>query len=253
MRARFISVGVSTALACALVAACAAALVGCGSNAAGTTVISADNIAAAPTVTVTANSEVKTKPDKARIGVSVTTQGETATGVQNENAELVNKVLGALSTMGVPDKSVQTADTWLSPSYDYDSDIPSIEGYEMTTRLSVSDLDIDKVGDVLQACVAAGANGTDGIQYYASDYDAKYQEALATAVDEARVKAEALAKAGNVKLGGVYAMTEGYQNTTYRYAKEGATATASSEDVAMGIMPGEVSVEASVTVSFEIS
>ena len=110
MRARIISAGAPAALACALVVACVATLVGCGSNAAGTTVISADNIAAAPTVTVTANSEVKTTPDKAKIAVSVTTQGETATGVQNENADLVNKVFEALSTMGVPDKSVQTAD-----------------------------------------------------------------------------------------------------------------------------------------------
>ena len=132
-------------------------------------------------------------------------------------------------------------------------DSTNIVGYEMTTNLSVKDLDIDQVGEVLQACVAAGANNTDGIQYYSSEYDAKYTEVLAAAVEAARAKAEVLANASGTKLGTVYSVTEGYQNTAYRYDNglAGAAMEAASNE-ALKVSPGEIEVSASVTVAYEI-
>lgn len=271
-----------TACACALMGALA--LAGCGSNTA--SVASAASVqgeaaSTLPTITVTANSEVKVVPDKAKIGVAVTTQAATAEATQSSNTAGVNAVIDALKGLGIDEKSVQTTDTYLNPRYDYSSPItytaPSaplegeeiatagteaiavddaestnIVGYEMTTRLSVSDLDIDQVGEVLQACVAAGATNSDGIQYYSSEYDAKYAEALAAAVEDARAKAEVLAQAAGVNLGGVFSITEGYQNTAFRYDTTMASG-AYAEDAAMKVMPGELDVTANVTVSYEIS
>lgn len=253
---------------------CILALAGC---AAGERTVVVSDGAAAPTITVNANSEVKVVPDKAQIGVAVTTQAATAAETQTQNAEDINAVTEALKALGIDEKSIQTTYTYLNPRYDYsnsytygpatDTEIAddaldteetesftNIIGYEMTTNLSVKDLDIDQVGEVLQTCVAAGANNTDGIQYYSSEYDAKYAEALAAAVEAARAKAEVLASASGTKLGAVYSVTEGYQNTAYRYdTGMMMEAAAASADEALQVSPGEINVEASVTVAYEIS
>lgn len=271
----------STLATAALSAACLLALAGCAGSGERTVVVNeAEEL---PTITVTAESDVKTVPDKAEIGVAVTTQAGTAQDTQARNAEGVNAVTDALRALGVDEKSIQTSDTWLNPRYDYSESTDSMEpaaaaettgataevatdaaesdaaigsnedsnivGYEMTTRLTISDLDVEKVGEVLQACVDAGANNTDGIRYYSSNYDAAYDEALAAAVDAAHAKAEVLAKAGGVKLGSVYNITEGYQDTAYRY--ENAAMESAADGAAMKTMPGEIAVTANVTVSYE--
>ena len=264
-------------VALASAALCAFALAGCSAGAGERTVVVNEG-EAMPTITVTANSEVSVVPDKAQIGVAVTTQAATAEATQSRNAEDVNAVIEALAQLGIDEKSIQTTDTYLNPRYDYstpvygvatsdfatteiaeaatpeadEGDSTNIVGYEMTSRLTIKDLDIDQVGEVLQACIEAGANNTDGIQYYSSEYDAKYAEALTAAVDDARAKAEVLAQAAGVTLGGVYSMTEGYQNTAYRYDSGVAMEAALASDSTMKVMPGEVDVTASVTVAYEI-
>ncbi len=262
-----------------VVTACLLALVGC---AAGERTVVVPEGGAAPTITVNATSEVKVVPDKAQIGVAVTTQAQTAAETQEQNAAGINAVIDALKALGIDEKSIQTTYTYLNPRYDYASPLyygaagpeegvsgeseeilaegpeiaadsassTNIVGYEMTTNLSVKDLNIDQVSEVLQACVAAGANNTDGIQYYSSEYDAKYAEALAAAVEAARAKAEVLANASGVKLGSVYSVTEGYQNMAVRYDTGMAM---EADDSAMKVMPGEVDVSASVTVAYEVA
>lgn len=241
----------------------ASGLSGCSSGTTSITTAPAEHV-----ITVTATSETKIVPDKARIGVTVTTQGITAEEVQARNAEDVNAVLAALHDAGVADESVQTAYADQYPIYgeadplqqgegsDGGTDAvelgdSSIAGYEMTTRLQVSDLAIDQVGSIMETSVAAGATGTDGPEYYSSDYDASYQEALQAAMEDARGKAEALAKAGGVKLGDVTNVTEDYQDTGYRYLSDDTATEAASAD-AMNISPGQVSISATLTVSYAI-
>lgn len=217
-------------------------------------------------ITVSASSEVKVVPDKARVNVQIITEDKTAEACRNANAEKLDAVLKALSEMGVADTSVQTSYANLSPQYgsvtSSDDDGGKIEdwvitGYEMTTSLTVSDLDIDNVGAAVQACVGAGADGTNGIEYYASDYDATYNDALAKAIETAKTKAEGIAKVTGVGLGRVTNVTEGYQDTSYRYVDSYNVAMAAEEDAAVSgaakTMPGQVSITAEVTVTYAIS
>ena len=210
-----------------------------------------------PTITVSATSEVKVVPDRARINVSVTTQASTAQETQSSNASLSDAVVAAIQGLGVAEESIQTTSTYLSPRYDYSSSQWSgsealIVGYDMTTRFSIGDLEIDKVGQVLQAAIDAGANGTDGIEYYSSTYDEAYRDALGKAVEDARVKAEALAGAAGVNLGAIRSIVEGYQNTAVRYDNMAYAEAAMGSADSLKIMPGQVDVVAQATVTYDV-
>lgn len=232
----------------------ASVLVACGSNPAG--------LSDAGGITVSATSEVKVVPDKARINVSVITEDKQAEACRTANAEAVDAVMKELVELGVAKNSVQTSYANLSPRYgsksgESDEDW-SIVGYEMNTRLTVSDLDIDNVSTAVQACVAAGANGADGIEYYASNYDETYNNALAQAIETAKVKAEGIAQATGVRLGKVTNVSEGYQDTSYRYVDSLDAGMVADEEVAAGsavakTMPGQVGITAEVTVTYAIA
>lgn len=239
-----------------VVAVAAAVVLGTLLTACGTTVVT--NGEKTNVITVSASSETKVAPDKASFQVSVYAQGDTAEAAQQQGAELTNAVIEALKEAGVEDKDIQTTYTNVSPTYDWSTNEPVITGYESNTSLSVTGADIEAVSGLMKACIAAGATGVDGPRYYVSTYDEAYQQALAEAVAATKPKAEAMAKAAGVTLGPVITIDEGYQDTGYRYAttdESKALATGADADggAEMEIAPGEVSIEARVTVSYAIN
>ena len=107
---------------------------------------------------------------------------------------------------------------------------------------------MSQLAAALDAAVAAGATRTEGLSLTRSDQEALYRRALAEAVDDARAKAKALAKAGNFELGGVVGVEEGTQEA-YTYGTLPFTDQAAA---VAPIEPGTQKLTASVRVSFEI-
>ena len=223
------------------------ALAGCGSR----TVVVADG-QQANVITINSTSEVRVVPDKASLSLEVLVQGKTAQEAQDAAADPVNAVLDALKVAGIPEKDVQTTYAGVSPIYDWSGETERITGYESRTSLQVGGVDVDDVSSLMEACVAAGATSVSGPSYYASGYDEAYEQALAEAVEASRGKASAVAKAAGVTLGDVVAVQEGYQNTTLRYEEAATADMAMGDGAEMKIAPGEVSIEAQVTVSYAI-
>ena len=206
-------------------------------------------------ITVSGMEEVKAVPDMAQIQYSVYTQAATAQECQEENAKNVNQTLETLKGLGVEEKSIQTSDYGLSPIYDWNSGRQKITGYQMSTSITVSDIPVENAGKIITASVASGVNELDSVQYLCSDYDEKYQEALKMAVEMAKNKADAMAEAaGMTVVKAVNISEDGYYpqaryNTAVASAKQMMMEDAAAD---MGVMPGEVSIEAQVSVTFEM-
>ena len=205
---------------------------------------------AAETVTVSGQSIVYETPDKAEVRFGVTTQDADAGKAQQKNTEAVDKVLASLKKLGIDEKSIRTTGYNMYQQYDYDKNQPN--GYNVTTSLTVKDLEIDQAGKVLTEAVAAGANEMYGISYSCSTYDSAYEKALTQAVEAAKKKAGVLAAAAGKTLGDVQSLTEGYQDTSARYSKTTAMAEAAAmdSDASYNVMPGESEITATVTVSW---
>lgn len=244
-----------------LSAAVAAAALGLGGCAAGTQMpdtIKVQNVdAAGNTITVTGKEEVKVVPDMAEIEYAIYTRTDTAADCQTKNAKDLASAIETLKSLGVEEKSIQTSSYGLNPIYDWNSSNQEITGYEMTTRLTVSDIPIDKAGAILTESVAAGVNGIDSVTYFSSSYDASYQEALKGAMAVARAKAEALAEASGKTVTGVSHVEEYGYNPSARYSSYNTSRSAKAAEATMAaadmaVMPGEVSVEAQVSVDYTI-
>lgn len=206
-------------------------------------------------ITVQSTETVKAVPDMAEIRFGVSTQEKTAKACQEKNNEDLTKVIQFLKDFGIAEESIQTSNYGLNPIYDWSSG-QTLTGYEMETSLTVSDVTIDQTGTLLTACVDAGINNINRITYFSSQYDACYQEALTKAIDSARQKAQAIAEAGGCTLGAVVHVEEYADSQEARYngyAKAAKTAggfEASMED--MAVEPGQVDIEARISVDFSI-
>ena len=231
----------------AAVAAAAIGAAGCGAAGASTTgavsvpdTIRVENVeGAGNTIAVTGQEEVKVVPDMAQI----------------EYAENLNRTIETLKGLGVEETSIQTSAYGLNPIYDWNSGTQNITGYEMTTRITVSDIPIDQAGTILSQSVVAGVNQIDAVSYFSSNYDASYQEALKGAIAVAQAKAQAIAEAGGKTVAGIVNVEEYGYNPQVRYSNysgAGAVEETAAAAMDMGVMPGQVSVEAQVNVEFAI-
>ena len=195
----------------------------------------------------------------AQIVYSVRTQESAAADCQRRNAEDVTQVIGLLESLGVGEASIQTSDYSMNPVYNYSGNTQRLVGYEAVTTLTVSDLLIERLDEVLSGSVTSGVNTVQSITYMASGYDESYEEALKRAVDSAHKKEQALAASG-ASVGKALRIeeTSGYSDgrytdyarsgmaNSYAYAKMEATA-----DTA-GFLAGEISVEAKIVVEYEL-
>lgn len=244
-----------TRQAAALIALSAFSLTACaqgGATAAIPDTIKVENVKD-NVITVQSSEEVKVVPDIAELQFAVTTQAQDAAACQEQNGKDLATVIDFLKNYGIAETSIQTSNYGLNPIYDWNSG-KTITGYEMNTTITVSDVPVDQAGTLITSCVGAGINNINEVTYLSSKYDETYQQALKNAIASAKLKAEAIAEAGGCTLGPVVHVEEYNANQKVRYtgyqkmAKEQLEAGAA----AMDVEPGQLSVEAQVSVEFEI-
>lgn len=158
---------------------------------------------ALPTIEVGGSGEAKVTPDRALIYVGVQTKGRTAALAGAENARLANAILDAVRNAGIPRDQIGTMNYSVNPSYRYypDGRKPELTGYDANNTVRIEVRSLELVGKVIDASLGAGANNISGLSYYASQIDATKRDALASATANARLSAEAMAKAAGGTLG----------------------------------------------------
>ena len=242
-------------LSLALSGALLLGLTGCGAAPASAAPASAP-ADAREEITVTASGSVMLVPDKASVSFGVSTRENSAEAAQSKNSEDVQKVMDVLTAHGVEEKSIRTVNYNLYPQYDYsEMGEQRIVGYVVYTTLNVQDQDIDALGTLLSACVAAGVNNVDSVIFTCSGYDEAYREALGQAVAASKDKAQALADAAGRKLGEAVAIVEGWQDVSARYDRGVNTslkAEAAMDAAGPVLQPGETEIRANVTVTYSM-
>lgn len=211
-------------------------------------------------ITVNSSEKVTVVPDIAEIVYSVRTEAKEAADCQQQNSAAVSQVIGLLTSLNVSETSIKTSDYRMNPVYDYSNNRSRVVGYEALTSLTVSDLPIDGLEQLLSQSVSTGVNTIQSITYKASRYDESYQAALAAAVKTARQKAQVLADAAGCQVGPVINIKETGGYTEERYNDSALTKQYRSaakmmaeEDSAGSIMPGEIQVEACIVVEYALT
>lgn len=210
-------------------------------------------------VIVNSSEKVTVVPDIAQVVYSVRTQAREAAACQQQNSQSAGQVIDLLKDLGIAETSIQTSDYYMNPVYDYSNNTTRVTGYESITTLTVSDIPIDGLDEILSQSVLNGINTVQSITYQASKYDESYQAALSAAVETAHKKAQILAEAAGRSVGAVLNIQETGNYSEARYTDNALTGKYRSsaikemalEDTA-GIMAGEIQVEAGIVVEYQL-
>lgn len=213
------------------------------------------------TFSVSATGKATAIPDVAQFTFSVITEGGSDTvALQKDNTERTNSAIAFVKAAGVEDKDIKTSYYSVDPRYVYcdyrDENVcepPAIVGYTITHTVSVKVHDFEKVGGLLSGIVDKGANSVSQLSFTVDDPTSVENQAREQAITKAKEKANAVAKAGNVKLGKLLSIQEGNgYSPDYGYGIGGASPMVEKSVPAPTIEPGSQEVQVTVTLSYEM-
>lgn len=215
--------------------------------------LSAPAAAGQRTISLSASGTVKAAPDMVSISTGVTSEGQTAQDALSKNTDAMTKVVDTLKGAGLEPKDIQTTDFSVSPVYERKKDEQAafITGYRVSNNVNITVHDIDKLGDVLDKVVQAGANQIGSISFGIADPEKMKDEARKLAMNNAIDNAKLYTKTAGVELGPVIKIVEsgGYTPRPYRAM---AAAPMMAEAKAVPVEGGTMSVEAKVQVTWEL-
>jgi len=184
------------------------------------------------TITVVGEGKVKIEPDLARAVIGVNTVGDTVEEATGKSAETMERLYAALTELGIAEKDFQTAgySLWTDRQ-------PKPDGLYVTIR------DLNRVGEVLDAAIKAGANTIHSLSFGLADTESLESEARTKAVADAHRKAKELAELIGAQVGPALEISEviasggGYYQGGFREAMERAPSGMGG----MGpVSPGEI-------------
>ncbi|MDP9133158.1 MAG: SIMPL domain-containing protein [Nitrospirota bacterium] len=216
---------------------------------------------AVPTLTVTGTGTLALAPDMALVTFGMQTSGKSLSEAQRQNSSVMQRVIDRLGELQIDKTRIQTSSFSVTPQYkpppkrhsDSPSRSPEIIGYRVSHSVTVELFDPEKVGDVIEQTLVAGANHFQAVQWVLKDEQQARLEALKQAVVKAREKASTLGESLKVKLVRLIRVDEGEQAVrplSHASRSMMSMNTGGSEPPILG---GEIKVEASVTLVYEIA
>ena len=205
------------------------------------------------TVNVTGAGQAYLVPDIAYIYVGVHTEKPTASEAMTENNAQTQKMIQALKDFGIDSKDIRTTNfsIWPQDKYDPQSGMPTGQKtYSVDNTVYVTVRDLDKLGDLLDTVVAAGANTVNSIQFDVADKTDAIKNARAQAVKDAEAQAQALAEAAGLNLGEIQSL--GFYDNQPSPVYDGKGGGAAVEAAAVPIQPGQLTITVTVNMTYAI-
>ena len=206
------------------------------------------------TITVSGEGKVSAVPDIASLSFGMQTGRQPTAQVAMENLSAsMNAVIEAVKKIGIEEKDIRTEYLSLSPAYDWTEKGQIPKGFEANQSLMVKVRDLSKIGEVLSAATAAGANQVGGVSFTIDDPELLQEEARSLAISDAKEKAVALAAKLGVRLGKLKGFNEGGvypPSPMYEGAMLGRGMGGGGGDVP--VPTGEQEIRMSVSLMYEI-
>ncbi len=212
-----------------------------------------------PLITVNGTGELKVVPDVVDISLGVEIRAKDLANAIDQQKSRVTEAIASIRSAGVDAKDIQTDYTGITPVYSDSRNGRNLDYYRVTKSISFTLKDINKYDGLIASLVQSGVNRISRVSFRATEIRKYRDQAREMAVTAAKEKAVALAAKLDQKIGKAFTIEE---NAPTAYAqltpiRMAANVTSFEESDNGGtsdssLVLGQISVQASVTVRFEL-
>ena len=207
-------------------------------------------------VSVSGNGEVTAEPDLAQVTLGVEARRPTMAEARAEVAKTVDRVLALTRDLRIDPKLVNATRVQVQPEYSWnDKDRKRVLlGYMVSRQVQVEVRDLEQLGPLLERAVDAGVNQVNDPVLDSSKRKSLEREAMAKAVEDARLNAETLAKAAGARLGPVRMLNGASSAPPMPMYRRGpmVMADAAAAPPAETYQPGEMKFSAMVNAEYDL-
>lgn len=213
-----------------------------------------------PRLEVSGQGSVERNPDRVVVTLSVITNDDNASRATSANNAAYDAVVAKLRALGLDASAIRT--TGYNLAYNPRPANPTAVqppyairyGYVVTRSVSVTSDRTDRAGPIVDAAVAGGATSVGAVAFGLRDQRAAYRAALASAVADAEAQAQALASAAHLRIVRLLTISAGSYSPVSRPVALARMAVAGAPPpVPTVVEPGELTLTASVTVTYEVA
>lgn len=223
--------------------------------------VAGTNLAAAAepnTIAVSGMAEQEVALDMAYIDVGINVRADDAETARTQEAQIASQIRRALLGLAITDNDLQNTSYYLYQEYKVDRNgVRTADKYVLDSSIKVTVKDLDKLSQVIDNVVEAGATNISNITYALSTQNIIQRQLLATAVENARDKAAVVANAGSRTLGNMLSADinsfDGGTIVAYGANKLRSTTNLAEDGVATKLSPGKIKLNARVQVVFSLN
>lgn len=223
--------------------------------------VAGTNLAAAAepnTIAVSGMAEQEVAPDMAYIDVGINVRADDAETARTQEAQIASQIRRALLGLAITDNDLQNTSYYLYQEYKVDRNgVRTADKYVLDSSIKVTVKDLDKLSQVIDNVVEAGATNISNITYALSTQNIIQRQLLATAVENARDNAAVVANAGSRTLGNMLSADinsfDGGTIVAYGANKLRSTTNLAEDGVATKLSPGKIKLNARVQVVFSLN
>jgi hypothetical protein len=230
------------------------------------------------TISFSGHGEVTAVPDIANVSFTILKDSKTVADAQAGVATVEKEALDFLKTNSVDSKDIQTANASFNPTYQYQNAVcppvpvpmanngtvssnnvvycspgkQTLTGYEASESITVKVRNTDNVGKIMQGLGTIGVSNLNGPNFTIDNPDALQTQARKLAIDDAKVKAQVLAKDLGVTLGKISSFSDSSGGYPVMYENAMAVPSVAKVSAPAVIPAGQNTISSDVTITYEI-
>jgi uncharacterized protein YggE len=135
-----------------------------------------------PVVVTAGDGVVQAIPDRAWISVTAESRAANPRDAQKKNADAMKPVQDRLRAAGIPVDAIRTTEYDLQPDWDYTDNRRVLRGYVARNTIDIRVDAVDRIGELLEMVVTAGATSVGGVRFDLKDRGKLEREVLRLAV-----------------------------------------------------------------------
>ena len=222
------------------------------------TILLADDATKVSSLHVRGEAVLMVEPDQVAISIGVVSEAKKAKIALKENSQKMREAIKLLASLGFAEDDYQTQNFSIRPQWSSRTNNSSqykreIIAYTVNNTLRLTTTRLEEIGEIIAAVTSAGVNQVQSIHFDLKNPRQYREQAIQAASENAKTDAKALAKANGVRLVKVHSIhLDNASASIAQVPKAVMMESRAMADSAPPIQAGDISVRASVSVTYEI-
>jgi uncharacterized protein len=208
------------------------------------------------TVSVSGQGEIQAEPDRAFVTLGIEARKPKLEEARATVTKAVDSVLKLAAELKIDSKLVRTTRLTVQPEYNWEGNVRErkLIGYYVARQVEIDLRDLEKLGQLLERAVDLGVNQIGDPRLDSSKRRDLEREALAKAVADARLNAEALAKAAGATVGAprTISASSGFVPPPAPMRAKVMMAAAESSDASQTYQSGQMTFNGTVEIQYDL-